>query len=138
MSISLYAHNQISAASSEKVCAMLLERCQRAIHEAIASIETSHPEQRFQATSKALEILSFLIVSVDPEDKNDLSLNLMALYTHCIDKLKHVSFKKDIQAGHEILTILEPIQKAYRQKSEQGFSPALDPSKKAGPLAPLI
>lgn len=99
MSIKSYAdialHTDVETASPHRLVALLLERCLKKIHQTKEAILHANIQQKFKAAKNVQEIVSYLRMCLNVEDKNaqELSKQLDSVYQY----LEHAIFKASLE-----------------------------------------
>ncbi len=115
-----YPHNAYGAqavmtASPVELVAKLYEAAITNLRKAIACIEAGDVEGRWKANRKTFDILEHLTLTLNTEQGGEIAKNLSELYTFMMRQLIEVDVNNDVAAAQNVITLLEPIQKSWRE-----------------------
>lgn len=108
-----YQNNAVTTASSGELTMMLYNGCIRFIRSAIKYTETDDYASRNNQVQKAQDIITELMITLDP--KIELSKQLLALYDYAQFQLREGNIKNDVSLLQEGLTIIEELRDTWKQ-----------------------
>jgi len=97
-----YLLQQISSATPEQLCVMLLEGAQRFLLQAIAAIKVNNIEERARRVNRVSAIIEELMLQVDNNSENELAVNLTRIYEWWMNQL----FEASRNNKHETLEMI--------------------------------
>lgn len=110
-----YLAQQITSASPAKLVFMLYERAITLLRETIEAIEAGDIERRWEANSKATEVISHLWGTLDRERGGEIAENLNRLYGFMMMRLTMVDVENNAQAAREVIGLLEPLLRSWQE-----------------------
>jgi flagellar secretion chaperone FliS len=75
--------------------------------------ERSDPARGRELCSKARAILSELQIALDPAVAPELAINLGALYSFCLERLREAGFSADPGPVSDVIRVLAPLKDAW-------------------------
>ena len=109
-----YLQERVLTASPAELTAMLFDACVGALKAAARLQESGEHAVAGQRLMKAQDILLELRSTLNPA-AGELTTQLDSLYTYAFGKLVTANVKRDRAATLEALSLIEPIQLAWRQ-----------------------
>ncbi|MBV9183344.1 MAG: flagellar export chaperone FliS [Acidobacteria bacterium] len=122
---SYHAYTQMSVLGAEpvKLIIALYQGAIEAGSTAIKCIEAGDVLGRSKAISKAVNILTELIVSLDPQKGGELASNLRRLYSYMQQKLLQAHFHASGEAIAEVERLLKSLLEAWYTVDERTSMP---------------
>jgi len=108
---------RISQANSTELVVILYEMLLCYIDESKAALDTGDVGEFKEAVRKSRGCLNELMASLHME--YEISKQLLQLYIFCIKRLARAEYKQDGVILDEIIRIIKPLHKAYREISVQ-------------------
>jgi flagellar secretion chaperone FliS len=120
-----YQIQQIMTASPARLVAMLYDKAISCLHDAIRAIEAGDIEARWKANTRAREVITHLLSTLDMEKGADIAKNLSQLYRFMLTHLLDVDIKNNPVPALEVIRLLEPLRKSWHIIAERGGGEAL-------------
>lgn len=108
-----YQNNAVNTASNGELTMMLYNGCINFIKRAIQFAEKNEFAQKNEQVQKAQDILTELMITLDP--KVDVSKQLLALYDYSQFQLREGNIKNDVSLLQEGLSIIEELRDTWKQ-----------------------
>ena len=128
-----YQIQQIMTASPAGLVVLLYDKAISLLHETVAAIERGDIEVRHTSNRKAIDIIAHLWSTLDLEQGGEIAQNLNRIYSFMMGRLADVDSKNDPQAAREVIALLDPLRRSWRQLAES--DPARDASAAERPAA---
>jgi flagellar protein FliS len=113
-----YVENGVLGSDPLQLVIMMYETAIVRTQEARACLETGDVWGRARAISKAVNILSELIASLNPEVGCDVGMNLDRLYQYMQRKLQEAHMKKTAEPLKEVEALLKQLLDAWYKVAE--------------------
>jgi len=110
-----YQTQAIMTASPVQLVAMLYDRAITCLNEAVKAIEAGDIERRWQANTKAIDIISHLAMTLDMEKGGQIAQNLEQLYRFMIAQLVNVDVRNDPKPARDVIKLLEPLRDSWKE-----------------------
>ncbi len=110
-----YQTQAIMTASPAQLVVMLYDRAITCLNEAIKAIEAGDIERRWQANSKAIDIISHLAMTLDMEKGGQIAQNLEQLYRFMVAQLVNVDVRNDPKPARDVIQLLEPLRDSWKE-----------------------
>ena len=113
----------VMSASQQQLVTMLFDGVLSALVRARLFMQDNNQQGKGVSLSKAINIIeNGLRVSLDEESKDELTQNLMALYSYMVRRLLQANLRNDVSAVEEVETLMRNIADAWK---ESLLSPSL-------------
>ena len=122
-------------ASPARLVVLLHDKAISSLGEAAAAIERGDIHARHTANRKAIDIVAHLWSTLDLERGGEIAANLNQIYGYMMGRLGEVDMKNDAQAAREVMGLLGPLRRSWRELAEGNGAPeAKAPAKQPAPL----
>ena len=128
-----YQTQQIMTASPAGLVVLLYDKAISRLNEAVGAIERGDIEARHTTNRKAIDIIAHLWSTLDLEQGGEIAGNLNRIYSFMMERLADVDSKNDPQAARDVIALLDPLRRSWRQLAQSG--PARDASAAQRPAA---
>lgn len=115
-----YQTQAIMTASPVQLVAMLYDRAITCLNEAIKAIEAGEIERRWQANTKAIDIISHLAMTLDMDKGGQIAQNLEQLYRFMVAQLVNVDVRNDPKPARDVIKLLEPLRDSWKELARDG------------------
>ena len=113
----------VMSASQQQLVTMLFDGVLSALVRAHLFMQDNNQQGKGVSLSKAINIIeNGLRVSLDEESKDELTQNLIALYSYMVRRLLQANLRNDVSAVEEVETLMRNIADAWK---ESLLSPSL-------------
>ncbi|ENE52087.1 flagellar protein FliS [Escherichia coli P0302293.9] len=113
----------VMSASQQQLVTMLFDGGLSALVRARLFMQDNNQPGKGVSLSKAINIIeNGLRVSLDEESKDELTQNLIALYSYMVRRLLQANLRNDVSAVEEVETLMRNIADAWK---ESLLSPSL-------------
>ena len=113
----------VMSASQQQLVTMLFDGVLSALVRARLFMQDNNQQGKGVSLSKAININeNGLRVSLDEESKDELTQNLIALYSYMVRRLLQANLRNDVSAVEEVETLMRNIADAWK---ESLLSPSL-------------
>lgn len=113
----------VMSASQQQLVTMLFDGVLSALVRARLFIQDNNPQGKGASLSKAINIIeNGLRVSLDEESQDELTQNLIALYSYMVRRLLQANLRNDVSAVEEVESLMRNIADAWK---ESLLSPSL-------------
>ena len=118
-----YGAQSIMTASPCELVAKLYAAAITNLRKAITAIEEGDVEARWRANRKAFDIIEHLTLTLNEEEGGEIAENLSQLYTYAMRRLMDVDLKTDPVPAREVIELLEPLYRSWRELAQQTIKP---------------
>jgi len=119
-----YLLQQISSASPEQLCVMLLEGAQRFLLQVIAAIKAHNIEERSRLVNRVSAIIEELMLQVDNNGENELAMNLTRIYEWWMNQLFEASRNNQCEKLEMIHSQMNEMRTTWVQLAQRGQAAA--------------
>ncbi|HHZ0739927.1 TPA: flagellar export chaperone FliS [Escherichia coli] len=113
----------VMSASQQQLVTMLFDGVLSALVRARLFMQDNNQQGKGVSLSKAINIIeNGLRVSLDEESKDELTQNLIALYSYMVRRFLQANLRNDVSAVEEVETLMRNIADAWK---ESLLSPSL-------------
>jgi len=112
----------VMSASQQQLVTMLFDGVLSALVRARLFMQDNNQQGKGVSLSKAINIENGLRVSLDEESKDELTQNLIALYSYMVRRLLQANLRNDVSAVEEVEALMRNIADAWK---ESLLSPSL-------------
>ena len=113
----------VMSASQQQLVTMLFDGVLSALVRARLFMQDNNQQGKGVSLSKAINIIeNGQRVSLDEESKDELTQNLIALYSYMVRRLLQANLRNDVSAVEEVEALMRNIADAWK---ESLFSPSL-------------
>ncbi|EMK8056615.1 flagellar export chaperone FliS [Escherichia albertii] len=113
----------VMSASQQQLVTMLFDGVLSALVRARLFMQDNNPQGKGASLSKAINIIeNGLRVSLDEERQDELTQNLIALYSYMVRRLLQANLRNDVSAVEEVESLMRNIADAWK---ESLLSPSL-------------
>lgn len=113
----------VMSASQQQLVTMLFDGVLSALVRARLFMQDNNQQGKGVSLSKAINIIeNGLRVSLDEESKDELTQNLIALYSYMVRRLLQANLRNDVSAVEEVEALMRNIADAWK---ESLFTPSL-------------
>lgn len=113
----------VMSASQQQLVTMLFDGVLSALVRARLFMQDNNPQGKGTSLSKAINIIeNGLQVSLDEESQDELTQNLIALYSYMVRRLLQANLRNDVSAVEEVESLMRNIADAWK---ESLLSPSL-------------
>ncbi len=118
-----YQTQQIMTASPAGLVVLLYDKAMSLLNETAAAIERGDIEARHTSNRKAIDIIAHLWSTLDLEQGGEIAGNLNKIYSFMMERLADVDSKNDPQAARDVIALLDPLRKSWRQLAQSDPAP---------------
>ncbi|MCL1893897.1 MAG: flagellar export chaperone FliS [Holophagaceae bacterium] len=121
-----YLLQQISSASPEQLCVMLLEGAERFLLQAISATKAGNIEEKTRHVNRVSAIIEELMIQVDDSGENELAINLSRIYEWWMNQLFEGSRSNNFQKFEMIFSQVDDMKNTWMQvvhKAQQAPPP---------------
>jgi len=118
-----YGAQSIMTASPCELVAKLYAAAITNLRKAITAIEEGNIEERWRANRKAFDIIEHLTLTLNEDKGGEIAQNLAQLYKHAMRRLMDVDLKNDPVPAQEVIELLEPLYRSWRELSQRSINP---------------
>ena len=118
--VNSYRDQEILTASPARLVAMLYDKAVSCLHDAIAAIEAGDVERRYKSTTRAVEIITHLAVTLDMDRGGEIAKNLEQIYRFMLKHLLDVNIRNDAKAAADVIALLEPLRASWHELAAKG------------------
>ena len=115
---SLYKQQEIRTASPGKIIVMLYDGALKNLHIAENAYQEEDYEQKSNALTKVVDIVSELMNSLDLDKGGEIANRLQSLYVYVLQRVLDADMKKDLDALQESRKILSELREAFASISK--------------------
>jgi flagellar secretion chaperone FliS len=119
-----YLLQQISSATPEQLCVMLLEGAQRFLLQAVAAIKARNIEERARLVNRVSAIIEELMLQVDNNSENELAVNLTRIYEWWMNQLFDASKNNQHEKLEMIHSQMNEMKITWMQLIQRGQAAA--------------
>ena len=113
----------VMSASQQQLVTMLFDGVLSALVRARLFMQDNNPQGKGASLSKAISIIdNGLRIGLDEESQDELTQNLIALYSYMIRRLLQANLRNDVSAVEEVETLMRNLADAWK---ESLLSPSL-------------
>ncbi|EGM7734677.1 flagellar export chaperone FliS [Escherichia albertii] len=113
----------VMSASQQQLVTMLFDGVLSALVRARLFMQDNNPQGKGASLSKAINIIeNGLRVSLDEESQDELTQNLIALYSYMVRRLLQANLRNDVSAVEEVESLMRNIADVWK---ESLLSPSL-------------
>ncbi|EPP4907785.1 flagellar export chaperone FliS [Escherichia albertii] len=113
----------VMSASQQQLVTMLFDGVLSALVRARLFMQDNNPQGKGASLSKAINIIeNGLRASLDEESQDELTQNLIALYSYMVRRLLQANLRNDVSAVEEVESLMRNIADAWK---ESLLSPSL-------------
>ena len=106
----------VMSASQQQLVTMLFDGVLSALVRARLFMQDNNQQGKGVSLSKAINIIeNGLRVSLDEESKDELTQNLIALYSYMVRRLLQANLRNDVSAVEEVEALMRNIADAWRE-----------------------
>lgn len=110
---------EIGEAFPSRLIVILYDEAINSLLTAMDAISRGDIEARFNATTRTVEIISELYVSLDMENGGEIAETLAALYSHIIAQMPMLNFTNDVMIADQLVGLLRPIRDSWNELDER-------------------
>ncbi len=110
---------EIGEAFPSRLIVILYDEAINSLVAAMDAISVGDIEARFNATTRTVEIISELYVSLDMENGGEIAETLAALYGHVIAQMPILNFSNDVMIADQLINLLRPIRESWNELDER-------------------
>ena len=108
--------DRMQGASQQQLVTMLFDGVLSALVRARLFMQDNNQQGKGVSLSKAINIIeNGLRVSLDEESKDELTQNLIALYSYMVRRLLQANLRNDVSAVEEVETLMRNIADAWKE-----------------------
>ncbi|KAF0954405.1 flagellar export chaperone FliS [Escherichia albertii] len=106
----------VMSASQQQLVTMLFDGVLSALVRARLFMQDNNPQGKGASLSKAINIIeNGLRVSLDEESQDELTQNLIALYSYMVRRLLQANLRNDVSAVEEVESLMRNIADAWKE-----------------------
>ena len=110
---------EVGEAFPSRLIVILYDEAINSLVAAMDAISLGDIEARFNATTRATDIISELYVSLDMENGGEIAETLAAIYGHVIAQMPMLNFTNDVMIADELINLLRPIRDSWNELDER-------------------
>ena len=110
---------EIGEAFPSRLIVILYDEAINGLVAAMDAISVGDIEARFNATTRTVEVISELYVSLDMENGGEIAETLAALYGHVIAQMPILNFSNDVMIADQLINLLRPIRESWNELDER-------------------
>ncbi len=110
---------EIGEAFPSRLIVILYDEAINSLVAAMDAISVGDIEARFNATTRTVEIISELYMSLDMENGGEIAETLAALYGHVIAQMPILNFSNDVMIADQLINLLRPIRESWNELDER-------------------
>ena len=115
-----YLLQQITSASPEQLCVMLLEGAQRFLQQCIAAVKVRNIEEKARLVNRVSAIIEELMLQVDNNGENELAVNLSRIYEWWMNQLFEASRSNRFEPLEMIYSQMNEMKITWAQLAQRG------------------
>ena len=119
---------EILTASPARLVAMLYDKAVTCLHDTVAAIEAGDIERRYKSSTRAIEIITHLALTLDMERGGQIAQNLEQLYRFMLKHLLDVNVRNDAKPARDVIKLLEPLRASWHELAAKGGAAAARPA----------
>ena len=124
-----YQENSVGQADATQLVQMMYDGIVKFANRAILAIDNKDPEAAHNNIMRCYAIIAELMATLNFEDGGEIAVQLERCYDYMLFLLKEANISKDKANINKVLTLVEPLQKAWSEAFEGKPSPIeLEPS----------
>jgi flagellar secretion chaperone FliS len=132
-----YEQDNVIGGNPLQLVVALYEGAIDATVQALDSFETGDAFRRSKFISKAVSILTELMLSLDHDKGGEISANLKRLYSYMQCRLLEAHAQKNPEPVHEVKRLLNEVLEAWQKVAERSHRTELVPAEKGVTLSKL-
>ncbi|ELF0825870.1 flagellar export chaperone FliS [Escherichia coli] len=106
----------VMSASQQQLVTMLFDGVLSALVRALLFMQDNNQQGKGVSLSKAINIIeNGLRVSLDEESKDELTQNLIALYSYMVRRLLQANLRNDVSAVEEVEALMRNIADVWKE-----------------------
>jgi len=113
----IYAQNNIGIESPERLIEMLYEGVLRFNAQAKKAIKDDNIEKKLYWINRSIDIITELLIVLDPEEGGDTTIYLSGLYNYQIKLLSQAVIYDDIAKVDECSNVFKGLLEAWREET---------------------
>ena len=119
-----YRDQEILTASPARLVAMLYDKAVTCLHDTVAAIEAGDVERRYKSSTRAIEIITHLALTLDMERGGQIAINLEQIYRFMLKHLLDVNVRNDPKPALDVIKLLEPLRASWHELAAKGATAA--------------
>ena len=128
-----YKRTSVQTADRVKLVVMLYEKMISNLNQVIKHLESGNSGTDWSSRiANTLEIIKFLVNSLDHENGKDISINLAQMYDYVRDVINEGNIKKDVEKFRQAIELLGTMLEGWQGISNQTPVPGLRNANAAG------
>lgn len=120
-----YQENSVVQADPTRLVQMMFDGVVKFAHRAIKAIDDNDPEAAHNNIMRTYAIIAELMATLNFEDGGEIAIQLEQCYDYMLFLLKEANISKDKEKIGKVLTLIEPLQKAWAEAFEGKLRPEL-------------
>ena len=104
---------QIEMAHPERLVALFYDQVIECLHVAISAIARNDIQERCNATTAAMELLSGIVECMDAADDDEIGCNIRRIHSFIIARLPRVNLYNDARFVAEAIRLIKPLRDAF-------------------------
>ncbi len=118
MQATQYLEKQIQNASPAQRIVMLYDGAIKFLLKAQKAIEEGDIQERCNANSRAIQILSYLMETLDIKKGGEIGEKLLVIYAHLLKRMLDIDVKNSHEAATEVIEHLRVLRSSWDQISK--------------------
>ena len=110
---------ELSEAYPSRLIVILYDEAISGLLAAMDAIGRGDIEGRFNATTRAADVIAELYMSLDMELGGEIAASLGAIYNHVLTQLPQINFGNDVMVADQLINLLRPIRDAWCELDER-------------------
>ncbi|MDP2497327.1 MAG: flagellar export chaperone FliS [Candidatus Palauibacterales bacterium] len=116
---SAYQSNEVLSRSEERLVPLLYRPLLKHLRRAREGIDERAIDEKAEHVGQALDILWELIAALDPEADEELTGNLISLYTFFIEETRAASSELDPERLDRVIDLVDELHEAWETAAEK-------------------
>jgi flagellar protein FliS len=120
---------ELRMASQSRLVVMIYDEIIDALNRTIAAVEAGAIQDRFNASTEAITLITQLADALDLEQGGEIARDLVQIYKFMVVHLPWVNLKNDAQPARDVLKLVTPLRDAWvalDAQIDQGTVPGHD------------
>ena len=105
--------DQLAEARPERQITLFYDQAIECLHIAISAVARGDIEERCNATTAAIELLSGMLECMNPEDDDEIGINICRIHGFIIARLPRINVYNDTKFAAEAVRLLKPLRDAF-------------------------
>ena len=104
---------ELESARPERMIALFYDQAIESLHVAISAIARRNIEERCNAITATIELLSGMLECMNADESDEIGVNIHRIHTFIIARLPGVNLRNDAKFLAEAIHLLKPLRNAF-------------------------